>query len=62
MIKCHGTSIQRSAKGLAQWGSARTGVIGPMRGALPTPYPKDQTRPAHRELHALLFAIDVWVR
>ena len=45
----------------AQRGSARTELIGPCEVPSPTPHPKDQTRPAHRELHALLFTIDVWV-
>ena len=37
----------------AQRGSARTELMGPSEMPLP-PDPKDQTRPAHRELHALL--------
>ena len=42
-------------------GSARTELIGPCEVPSPTPHPKHQTRPAHREVHALPFAVDMWV-
>ena len=56
-------SVRFTVSFTAQQGSVRTELIGPCEVPLlsPTPHPKDQTRPAHRELHALLFSIDVWV-